>query len=175
MISIQYYKTKIGELVLGSFDNKLCLLDFRYRNMRTIVDNRLQKGLGSKYIEKDNELLLKTRVQIDEYLSGTRKKFDLPVIMVGSDFQKLVWNGLNQVGYGKTSSYLDLAKSIGKEKAVRAVASANGANALALIIPCHRIIGSSGELVGYGGGLPAKRNLLELETENSIYCGNLIL
>ncbi len=166
-INFQYYKTKIGELILGSFDNQLCLLDFRYRRMRSTVDKRIKKGLNTDYLEQDNEILQETRKQISEYLSGNRKVFEIPVLLVGSDFQKQVWNTLINVKYGEIASYLDLAKEINNKKAVRAVASANGANSIGLIIPCHRIIGSNGELVGYGGGLPVKKRLLKLEKENS--------
>ena len=162
-INIQYYKTKIGELILGSFDEKLCLLDFRYRKMRTTVDNRIKKGLNAEFLEQDDKTLKITRVQLDEYLNGDRKKFDISILMVGTDFQKSVWNALIKVSYGFTSTYLQLAKNINHEKAVRAVASANGANSIGLIVPCHRIIGSDGELVGYGGGIAVKKRLLKLE------------
>lgn len=166
-LEIQYYKTKIGELVLGSYDSKLCLLDFRYRKMRFAVDNRLKKTLNAKFVVQDNKILKETRRQITEYFMAERKIFDLPILSVGSDFQKQVWNALLKIKYGETASYLDIAKYIGNEKAVRAVASANGANAIAIIIPCHRIIGSNGELVGYGGGLPIKKRLLNLEEKHS--------
>ena len=167
-INIQYYKTKIGELILGSFDGKLCLLDFRYRKMRITVDNRIKKGLDAEFVEKDSEFLAKIREQLDEYFDGGRKEFDIPLLMAGSDFQKSVWKALMKVPYGKTSTYLNLAKAINNEKAVRAVASANGANSIGLIIPCHRIIGSNGELVGYAGGLLVKRRLLKLEQSNTV-------
>ena len=162
-INIQYLKTKIGELILGSFDNKLFMLDFRYRKMRTTIDNRIKKNLNAEFALKDDDILVETRKQLDEYLSREREEFDIPLLMIGSDFQKSVWNALLKVPYGTTSSYLQLAKNINNEKAVRAVANANGANAIGIIIPCHRIIGSNGELVGYGGGLPVKKKLLELE------------
>ena len=162
-INIQYYKTKIGELILGSFDVRLCLLDFRYRRMRETVDNRIKKGLRADFVERNDDVLSKARVQLDEYLNGDRISFDIPVLMVGTDFQKSVWDALMKIPYGKTASYLDIAKFINKEKAVRAVASANGANSMSLVIPCHRIIGSNGELVGYGGGVPVKKRLLKLE------------
>jgi len=167
IINLQYYKTKIGELILGSFDNKLCLLDFRYRRMRTTVDNRLKRELNAEYIEQDTNILKETRNQIDEYLLGERIEFEIPILMVGSNFQKQVWNTLIDVNYGEVATYLDLAKKIHNEKAVRAVASANGANSIGLIIPCHRIIGSNGDLVGYGGGLSVKKRLLNLEKKNS--------
>lgn len=162
-INIQYYKTKYANFILGSFNNKLCLLDFRYRKMRTTVDNRLKQGLQAEFIEQDDEVLKETRKQLDEYFNMTRKEFDIPLITVGTDFQKSVWDGLLKVPYGTTTSYLQLAKNINNEKAVRAVANANGANSMAIIIPCHRIIGTNGELTGFGGGLPLKKRLLKLE------------
>ncbi len=162
-INIQYYKTKYTEFILGSFDNKLCLLDFRYRKMRTTVDNRLQKGLNAQFVEQDDEILEETRRQLDEYFNMKRKKFNIPLITVGTDFQKSVWEGLLKIPYGTRLTYLQLAKNINNEKAVRAVANANGANSIAIIIPCHRIIGTNGELTGFGGGLPLKKKLLELE------------
>ena len=162
-INIQYYKTKYANFILGSFEGKLCMLDFRYRKMRVAVDNRLQKGLNAKFVEQDDKILKETRKQLDEYFDMRRKEFDVPIITVGTDFQKSVWGALQKVPYGTTSTYLQLAKDIGNPKAVRAVASANGANSIGIIIPCHRIIGSSGELIGYGGGLPLKKRLLKLE------------
>ena len=162
-VNILYHKTSIGELILGSYEGKLCLLDFRYRKMRQVIDNRIKSGLEAEFIFQDDETLKLTRQQLDEYLAGRRTGFDVPLLLIGSDFQKAVWNALMQVSYGKTATYLDLARVVGNEKAVRAVAGANGANAIAIIIPCHRILGSNGELVGYGGGLPVKQRLLDLE------------
>ena len=168
-ICIQYHKTKIGELILGSFEGKLCLLDFNYRKMRNAVDDRIKKGLNADFIEEDSEIIEKTRTELDEYFKENRREFDVPIQIVGTDFQKSVWNALLKVAYGTTSTYLQLAKDINNEKAVRAVAGANGANAIAIIIPCHRIIGSSGELVGYAGGLPTKKRLLTLEKKQEFY------
>ncbi len=168
-ICIQYHKTKIGELILGSFEGKLCLLDFNYRKMRNAVDDRIKKGLNADFIEEDSEIIEKTRTELDEYFKENRREFDVPIRMVGTDFQKSVWKALLKVAYGTISTYLQLAKDINNEKAVRAVAGANGANAIAIIIPCHRIIGSSGELVGYAGGLPTKKRLLTLEQKQELY------
>jgi methylated-DNA-[protein]-cysteine S-methyltransferase len=162
-INIQYYKTNYGEFILGSYDKKLCMVDFRYRKMRKTVDNRIKNALNAEFIEQDDEILQKTRVQLDEYFNMKRREFDIPIQMVGTDFQKSVWKALLKVPYGTTSTYLQLAKEINNEKAVRAVANANGANAIGIIIPCHRIIGTNGELTGYAGGLPLKKRLLELE------------
>ena len=100
---------------------------------------------------------------LDAYFRLERKSFDVPLLTVGTDFQKQVWDALQEIPYGKTCSYGELAERIGQPKAVRAVANANGANAISLFIPCHRIIGSDYSLTGYGGGLEAKKFLLELE------------
>ena len=162
-IQIQYYKSPVGEILLGSYDGKLCIADWKYRRMRTIIDKRIQKGLKAEYVEESSEVIEETINQMKAYFLGERKDFDIPLLMVGTDFQRSVWDGLMQIPYGTTASYLELAKNIGNEKAVRAVASANGANSISIMIPCHRIIGSNGDLVGYAGGLPVKKKLLELE------------
>ena len=162
-ISIQYYKSPIGEILLGSYDGKLCLADYRYRKMRDGIDNRIQKGLKSEYVEESTEVIEETIKQMKEYFNYERKSFTIPLLMVGTEFQKTVWQGLIDTPFGTTSSYLELAKRIGNEKAVRAVATANGANSISVMIPCHRIIGSNGDLVGYAGGLDVKRKLLEIE------------
>lgn len=164
-IHIQYYTAKNVEFILGSYENKLCMLDFKNRKMRDRIDNRLRKALKACYVEKDDAVLKETRKQLDEYFSFERKSFDIPLLMLGTAFQKLVWEVLLKVPYGKTLSYLELSKMIENEKAVRAVANANGANAIAIIIPCHRIIGSNGKLTGYAGGLDFKKRLLDLENE----------
>lgn len=162
-ISIQFYKSPMGEMILGSYEGKLCLADWRYREGRVRVDNRLQKALNASYVEKSSAIIEETKKQLHDYFSFKRKAFDIPLLLLGTDFQKVVWNGLLKVPYGETSSYLDLAKSIDKEKAVRAVSTAVGANAISILVPCHRIIGSNGTLTGYAGGLDAKRDLLVLE------------
>ena len=162
-INIQYYQHPYAEFVLGSYEDKLCLCDFRYRKMRESVDYRIQRGLNASFVVKNNHILVTTKTQLEEYFLGGRSVFDLPLLMVGTDFQKSVWKALTSIKYGKTATYLDLALYIGNKNAVRAVGNANGANGLAIIVPCHRIIGSQGELVGYSGGLSLKKRLLELE------------
>ena len=162
-INIGYYKKHGVELVIGSYDNKLCLLDFRYRKLRQSVDNRLQKGLKAEFREYEDEIIKQTKQQLDEYFLMERKEFTIPLLFIGSEFQKKVWNALLKIPYGQTRSYKEQAKIVGDEKAVRAVANANGANAIGIIVPCHRIIGSDGKLTEYGGGLPLKKKLLELE------------
>jgi methylated-DNA-[protein]-cysteine S-methyltransferase len=162
-IYIQHLDTRYGELILGSHNQQLCLCDWRYRNKRDSVDSRLKNGLKAEFIERDDSVLKETRRQLGEYFNHKRKRFDIPLLMVGTPFQKKVWNNLLEIPFGKTSSYLQLAESISNKNAVRAVASANGANAISIIIPCHRIIGSNGKLVGYAGGLRVKAELLSLE------------
>jgi methylated-DNA-[protein]-cysteine S-methyltransferase len=167
-INIQYHNTQIGEVILGSFRGKLCLLDFVKGKTRRTVDDRIKKALNAEFVEHDDEILEKTRTQLDEYFKGLRRKFDIPVLMVGTDFQKDVWNAVMRVPYGATSTYSQIARDIGKERAIWAVGNAIGANPIVIIIPCHRIIGSGGELVGYGGGLSVKRRLLTLEHRNAL-------
>src|SRR4030042_2914022 len=166
-INIQLHKTEIGGVILGSFRGKLCLLGFRSREMTRAVDDRIEKALNAEFVEHDDEILEKTRTQLDEYFKGLRRKFDIPVLMVGTDFQKSFWNALLQVPYGATASYLQIARAIGKEKAVRAVGNACRANPIGIIVPCHRIIGSDGSLVGYYGGLSLKRRFLNLERSHT--------
>ena len=164
-INIQYFKTSFGELILGEFNKQLCMCDWRYRKRRRQIDGRLIKGIDASFVEKNNDLLDQAKSQLDEYFSYKRQHFNLPVLTVGTDFQKSVWAGLMKIPFGETSSYLSLAKSISSDKVVRAVGSAIGANALSIIIPCHRIIASNGSLGGYAGGLKTKEKLLNLEND----------
>lgn len=162
-IHIAYFKHPYAEFVLGAYNEQLCLCDFRYRKQRARVDKRIQTGLKAPYVEKTDEIIEAAQTQLNEYFMGQRREFDIPLLTVGSEFQQQVWQALQTIKYGSTASYLELANQINNPKAVRAVANANGANALAIFIPCHRIIGNNGELVGFGGGLNLKKRLLELE------------
>ena len=162
-INIKYHKTKYGEFIIGSFNDKLCMLDWRYRKMRDSIDTRILKSLNAKFIEKDTQIIEETINQLDEYFNLERKEFNIALLTAGTPFQQSVWEALIKVPYGATSTYLQLSENINNEKAVRAVANANGANAISIIVPCHRIIGTNGELTGYAGGLGIKKKLLELE------------
>jgi len=164
-IHIQYITINKIELILGAYEGKLCLLDYRYRVKRDTIDNRIQKALKTKYVEQNDEVIQKTIIQLREYFSNKREKFDIPLLLIGSTFQKSVWQALLKIPYGKTNTYKEQSISIGNEKAVRAVANANGANAIAIIIPCHRIIGTNGKLTGYAGGLEIKQYLLDIESK----------
>ena len=162
-INIKYFKTPVGEMVLGSYDNKLCLANWSDKKKSDRTNNRLKKSLNAVFVEESSEIIYETIKQLDEYFIGERQHFDIPLLMVGTVFQKSVWNELLQIPFGKTASYAEQAKRIGNEKAVRAVANANAANAISILIPCHRIIGSDGKLTGYAGGLDVKKKLLALE------------
>ena len=164
-INYQYYHSSFGELILGSFNEHLCMCDWRYRKMRARIDNRVKKGLKSSFIEKSDEIIQETKKQLEEYFNHRRKSFSIPILTVGTEFQKKVWDGLTLIPFGETLSYLELAENIADRSAVRAVASANGANAISIIVPCHRVIGSDGNLAGYAGGLQAKEKLLSLEND----------
>ena len=113
-----------------------------------------------------NELTERVFRQLDEYFAGTRREFDFPYRLCGTPFQEKVWAALRDIPYGETRSYKDIAEAIGHPKAFRAVGMANHANPIFIAIPCHRVIGASGSLVGYGGGLEMKKALLELERSN---------
>lgn len=162
-INIRHHSTQIGGVVLGSFQGKLCLLDFSELVDRSAAEDRIRRALNAEAIEQDDEVLRETSTQLNEYLEGQRSEFDIPVLMVGTDFQRRVWKALMRIPYGATSTYRQVAQDIGSLRAVRAVGNACGANPIGIIVPCHRVIGSDGRLVGYGGGLPLKRRLLALE------------
>ncbi len=162
-INIDYFSTVYGELILGSYDNKLCLCDWRYRKNRMTIDNRLNRLLKADFVEKADPVIRQAKQELKDYFINKRKKFETPLLTAGTNFQKQVWKALIKVPFGKTSSYLQLTEKLGNPKVVRAVANANGANALSIFIPCHRIVGHNGKLVGYAGGLEAKESLLALE------------
>lgn len=167
IIKIKCYESPCGMLVLGSFDNKLCLCDWQIEKHHERIDRRLKRLLRAEFEEGTSDVIEKAIVQLDDFFAGIRKHFNVPLLFVGTDFQKKVWNELLKIPFGETVSYGEMARRIGMPKAVRAVANANGANAVSIFAPCHRVIGSDHSLTGYGGGLDAKRKLLELE---GIFC-----
>jgi methylated-DNA-[protein]-cysteine S-methyltransferase len=113
--------------------------------------------------DDEHPVLLRAEQQLREYFGGQRKEFSIELDPIGTDFQKRVWNALSAIPYGETRTYRDIARQIGDQKATRAVGAANGRNPIAIIVPCHRVVGSSGELTGFAGGLDAKVCLLSLE------------
>lgn len=162
-ILIQHYQSPCGTLLLGTLYDQLCLCDWACRKNRELIDRRIQKKLHAHYIEGRSLTHLLVETQLDEYFSGTRSAFTIPLLTIGTPFQKRVWNNLLFQPYGTTLSYSGLAKAVGREKAIRATARAVGANALSIFIPCHRIIAKDFDLTDYAGGLDAKFYLLQME------------
>ncbi len=154
----------IGPLLIASTEKGLCLIEFGSDELAVLSLSRWVSKhlLGSAPVQKD-ERNRKVITQLEEYFSGKRKVFDCPLDLYGTPFQKKVWLELSKIPYGETRSYKQIALGIGASKAVRAIGGANNRNPIPIIIPCHRVIGSNGELVGYGGGLPIKEHLLHLE------------
>ena len=140
-VQIQYYQSPCGTLILGSFENKLCMCDWVVsEKRRAAIDKRIQKALNAQYVTENSEVIAKTISQLDEYFSRQRIAFDVPLLLVGTEFQKSVWNELQNIPYGTTISYTQLSQRLNNPKAIRAVASSNGANSISILIPCHRVI-----------------------------------
>ncbi len=150
-----YWFDGVGRLCVGDEDGKLTDLHFENSSF-TCVDFKIS----------ETPLHCEVQRQLQEYFAGERRKFDLPLSPEGTDFQLRCWNALLQVPYGETRSYGDIARFVGSPKGFRAVGMANNRNPIAIIIPCHRIIGCDGRLVGFGGGLAVKKFLLELESSH---------
>jgi AraC family transcriptional regulator of adaptative response/methylated-DNA-[protein]-cysteine methyltransferase len=164
---LKYMKTPLGEMRAGATDEGICLFDFAHRRMMGSIMKRMEAHFGATPEEGNHPHFKTLEQQLKQYLAGERKEFDLPLHLVGTDFQKQVWQALLQIPYGETRSYKQQSIYIGNGKAIRAVAGANGENCIAIIIPCHRVIGENGSLTGYGGGLPKKKWLLEHEAKHS--------
>jgi methylated-DNA-[protein]-cysteine S-methyltransferase len=149
-----YLDSPLGDLLLAGDDDALRVVSF-------------PRGKGRRRPEpgwsEDARPFRAAARQLDEYIAGRRERFELPLAPAGTEFQLAVWQALRRIPYGRTWSYAELAKRIGRPRATRAVGAANGANPLPIVVPCHRVIGADGSLTGFGGGLPAKKLLLELE------------
>lgn len=163
-IQTQIYQSPCGNLIIGSFEGKLCICDWLKEKHRNTTDHKLQRTFNAAFVNEASEITDKAIMELNEYFSKKRKIFDLPLLFVGTEFQKAVWNAILDVQFGETQSYAWIAKKIGNPKAIRAVGLANGANNISIFAPCHRIIGSNNTLTGYGGGLEIKRFLLNLES-----------
>ncbi len=155
MINTFSYDTDYGKITISEENEHIIELKLGYSDF----DN-------AKLNIKESDVIKKAYEQLKEYFNGQRTSFDLPLNPKGTEFQKKVWNALLDIPYGYTCSYKEIAVRIGNEKACRAVGSANNKNPIFIIIPCHRVIGKNGSLVGYGGGLHIKQKLLELEQNN---------
>jgi methylated-DNA-[protein]-cysteine S-methyltransferase len=153
---LSYYDSPIGRLPLITNENALIALLWE-------DDNPKRVPLKWKLIEDDNEIANSVKNQLTEYFNGKRRVFDLPLEVYGTPFQKDIWKHLQNIPFGETRSYGQLAKAIGNPKASRAVGAANGKNPISIILPCHRVVGSNGNLTGFAGGVEAKDFLLKLE------------
>ena len=167
MITLKYIDTPVGKMMAGATDAGICLFDFQYRKSIDSIMKRIETYAADKFGEGEHPYFDLLEQQIGEYILGVRKKFDLPLHLSGTPFQKSVWEGLQQIPYGETRSYKQQSIFLGNEKAIRAVAGANGENGIAIIVPCHRVIGEDGRLTGYGGGLQRKKWLLDHERKYS--------
>ncbi|WP_428243967.1 methylated-DNA--[protein]-cysteine S-methyltransferase [Gynuella sp.] len=163
MIIYNTLETPLGEAWIASSDAGICLLEFTDRYSEASQVQRLSKLFKCEVSKDHHPLISQAQLQLEQYFSGHRKEFDLPLDLAGTDFQRRVWHALTTIPYGITRSYLEQARTVSNDKAVRAVAKANGDNPVSIIVPCHRVIGSDGSLTGYGGGLWRKKRLLELE------------
>lgn len=148
-----------------STNDGICLLEFDDRPDIEKQLKSLEKLLKGKIVPASNKHMLNLQLQLDQYFGKSLDVFDLSLVLAGTDFQKRVWEELLRIPYGSTNTYLSISKKVGNVKAIRAVAAANGANKIAIVVPCHRVIGSDGKLVGYAGGLGRKEWLLNHESK----------
>lgn len=155
-------------MIAGANDKGVCMFEFEYRKSVSEIKLRIANTLKEDYVFGNHPLLKELEQQTGEYFEGERTVFDLPLQLAGSPFQVKVWEDLLKIPYGEKRTYKQQAIAYGDLKAIRAIASANGANGIAIIVPCHRVVGSNGSLTGYGGGLERKRWLLEHEQKHSL-------
>ncbi len=158
MLESVYYNSPLGILLIKNSGNAITEVSFTDNNIKTLTKEII-------FQQPLSPILIKCISQLDDYFSGKLFQFNLNLSQKGTAFQQQVWNELLKIKYGRTTSYLSLSKSIGNEKAIRAVGTANGKNNIAIIVPCHRVIGQDGSLVGYAGGLQRKHWLLDHEAK----------
>ena len=169
----QNIKTPLGDMIACASEDGVCFLDFVGRKNFDRLFTSMVNMINGEIIEIQNNenlkpynIIIRLEKELDEYFSGKRKEFTVPLITTGTEFQNKVWNELLRIPYGKTISYKEEAEKINQKNAFRAVANANGKNKLSIIIPCHRVIASDGKLSGYGGGVDKKKFLISLEKNN---------
>jgi AraC family transcriptional regulator of adaptative response/methylated-DNA-[protein]-cysteine methyltransferase len=167
LIDLIRIDTPIGPMIACGNEQGICLLEFTDRKMLETEFKELSKRMKAKIIPGDNKCFALLKLELKQYFNGERKEFTVPLNLLGTAFQIEVWNELVKIPYGQTKSYQQQSNALAKPQAVRAVANANGMNKISIIIPCHRVIGSDGNLTGYGGGLWRKKYLLEHEQKHS--------
>jgi AraC family transcriptional regulator of adaptative response/methylated-DNA-[protein]-cysteine methyltransferase len=163
IIDLKRIETPLGPMFACACDEGICLLEFTDRKNIDRQFVHLSKVMNAEIVQGENKHFKQLEEELNEYFDGKRIKFDVPIYTTGTDFQKKVWNLLTEIPTGETRTYKQQSEVLGNPKAVRAVGTANGINKIAIIIPCHRVIGSDGDLVGYAGGIWRKQKLLELE------------
>lgn len=156
-------QTPLGEMLAIKSEKGLCMLEF-FDGKSTEKQLKEIENLG-EILEKDDEVLNRLENELNDYFKGNLKEFSIPLDLIGTDFQKKVWNELIKIPFGETRSYKEQSIAVGDLLAIRAVANANGKNKIAIVVPCHRVIGSDGSLTGYAGGKKRKQFLLELESK----------
>ncbi|MBL8858359.1 MAG: methylated-DNA--[protein]-cysteine S-methyltransferase [Planctomycetes bacterium] len=166
-ISAALVSTPIGALIAAALPDRICMLDFTDRAAILDQTAALRRWYDEPILPGTNAALEQLREELSEYFAGTRTRFDVKVAVTGTPFQEAVWNALLAIPYGETRSYEDIALSLGKPGAQRAVGKANGDNRIAVLIPCHRVVEKGGALRGYAGGLWRKQRLLELESDHA--------
>lgn len=164
-IKVREISTPIGKMLAGATIEGLCLLEFCDRDSLDQEINDLEKYLNAVTCDGSNRYIDQVEKELAEYFEGTRQEFNVELLTPGTVFQQKVWAHLRKIPYGKTITYSEQAERIGDIKSIRAVAHANGCNRISIIIPCHRVIGKSGKMTGYGGGVNRKQSLLLLEKE----------
>ena len=168
IVNITHIETDLGMMIAAATDKGICMFEFADYKLLELELRQLAAEFKSPLIHGDNPHFNTLKEQIEQYFKGERKEFDIPLDLVGTEFQKQVWLSLLQIPYGCTTNYAKQAELIGKPSSVRAVANANGKNKISIILPCHRIIGADGTLTGYGGGIWRKKKLLEFEKVRSL-------
>ncbi len=163
LVHIQRDHSPCGEILLGSIGDRLCLCDWNGKACVESNKRRISRILNADFTEASSDVIKMAIRELDEYFSGARRTFDIPLQFAGTEFQQGVWRALLDIPYGETRSYMNIACAVNNPKGVRAVAQAIGDNAISIIVPCHRVIGSNGSLTGFAGGLDAKRRLLAIE------------
>lgn len=171
-ISKTHIETPLGEMIACATNKGICLLEFNNRKNIEGQFQKTEKELNSIIVEEDNIHFDLLKKELAAYFRRELNQFTVPLDLIGTEFQKKVWQALLTIPYGKTVSYLQQSEAMGNPLSIRAVANANGMNKIAIIVPCHRVIGSNGKLTGYAGGLEKKRWLLNMEkgiTENTLF------
>ena len=165
LLAVAPVETPLGVMLLGAAEGKLCLAEYSDQGRLEAQLRRVRQRLDATLVPGREAPIADAEAQLVEYFAGLRRRFDLPLLPAGTDLQRQVWETLLQIPYGETWTYGQVAAAIDRPRAARPVGQAVGANPISIIVPCHRVIGGSGSLTGYGGGLWRKQRLLALERE----------